>query len=163
MSKLLNEKQFKHDNCNLRQKVEQNDLSLNDFSLRNPNTEIVCVKGRFSVAIKLERIVNDNVSILGFVELENLESSDGNCETEKIEDNENSPTTMSLKSEKDNQETTQNPIQEPSLLLKMSTNFECGYLQFTFVKDVEQESYYVKSIMGSVSYLGKFSSRLMTT
>lgn len=129
------------DGCTLYEQVGANDLSLNDVVVQDKESNIVCIRARFSLAIKVqeplepldgggdssEKLPDDKVVDLGYLQLDQIKSIENTC-----------PEML-----------TSGEGEEPNYPdeLKMVVTFECGKLTFIFKKD---DSYHLSSIKGSV-------------
>lgn len=136
-------KQKDPSSCTLYERVGANDLSLNDVVVEDKESNIICIRARFSLAIKVQEPLEPLNEANG-VEKATNETSDakpvldlGYLQLDQIKSIENTCPELA----KDGDE-----AQYPDEL-KMIVTFECGKLTFNFKKE---ESYYLSSIKGSV-------------
>lgn len=136
-------KQKDPSSCTLYEKVGANDLSLNDVVVEDKESKIVCIRARFSLAIRVQEPMapldggneklkdeagNEIVVDLGYLQLDQVKSIESTCPE---------MTTPAEGGE----------AQFPDEL-KMVVTFECAKLTFNFRRE---ENYYLSSIKGTVT------------
>lgn len=155
--------------------IGKNDLTPIDVVVKNPDTNVACIKARFSLAIKVESLVPDVGSeanmqqvasnetgetkpiedlriVLGYLPLDQVISVEDSCpdwsQPKPANSNETNPTSSTPAPVDTKDEDTK---QEPEDL-EMIVTFECGKLAFTFKRNETCD--YLSSIKGLVK-LGK--------
>ena len=99
--------------------------------------------------------------LMGYIEMEDLSETRGTCIIEPLDGEEEEETTPAPAPEPSTEESDylDDDIPPPpprSGKIKMTAIFPCGNLDFVFVRDVKKSNYYVESIVGSLSFSGKF-------
>lgn len=140
--------------CSIYKYVGVNDLSVNDVVVKSSPDNVVCIKARFSLAIKVEAALENTLGedgdapdipatndtdnkkiVLGYLPLDSIVNVEDSCPSK------------SSSSQKDPPEQENGKIEEPNEL-DMIVTFECGKLAFTFKRD---NDYYLSSIKGVVN------------
>lgn len=137
-----------------------NDLSINDIVVKSSTSNTACIKARFSLAIKVEALIENDTNqqdgttsepvgqktiVLGYLPLDSVMHVEDSCPHEPAAQENDG--TMGQTGE---------PLKgkgEPDEL-GMIVSFDCGRLAFSFRKE---DNYYLNSIKGIVN-LGKFVS-----
>lgn len=142
--------------CSIYKYVGVNDLSVNDVVVKSSTDNIVCIKARFSLAIKVEAALENTLGedndapdipntnntngdnkriVLGYLPLDSIVNVEDSCPNK------------SPSSQKDAAEQEHGKSDEPQEL-DMIVTFECGKLAFTFRRD---KDFYLSSIKGVVN------------
>lgn len=147
--------------------VGVNDLSINDVVVKSSQGGTVCIKARFSLAIKVEALLEapsngaeslsspvptspgceDSSSdrmVLGYLPLDSVIYVEDSCpETQPADDGSAEPPSQGEQSQSIN-ELNQEELTE----LSMSIRFDCGKMRFNFKRD--NQTHFLASIRGSV-------------
>lgn len=156
--------------CIILKDIGVNDLGVNDVVVRSATSSLVCIKARFSLAIKVEALLEhynkddpfsgrdghnkNDLILLGYLPLDSVVSVDDNC-YEPLTEKKSSPTSNGNQKDELNRQTSLPSLaKEPELTIE----FVCGKLTFTFHKD--DEHYSVSSIKGVVN-LGNLTEDIL--
>lgn len=136
--------------------VGANDLSVNDIVVKSSQSELACIKARFSLAIKVETLLseenpsssgeegrgsgseseNENRLTLGYLPLDSIVNVQDTCPEPKAD----SDQTVAGEDKEDKEAERKE--------LEMVVKFECGHFRFNFRQS--SESFYTSSIRGLV-------------
>lgn len=162
--------QQRRDSCSIFRYIGKNDLGVNDIVVRSEEDDLVCIKARFSLAIKVEEAITtspeptstaavnsaqdgekppvteetqptDRRVTLGYLPLDSVVAVDNSC-------------TSSAKRYSDQQAAREKGLNETTPDLgdqeqEMIVTFECGKLAFTFQR--QEDNFRVSSIKGVVN------------
>lgn len=139
--------------CTIYKDVGVNDLSINDIVVKSPTSDLVCIKARFSLAIKVESAIEYTQTLnesapgneqpkdritLGYLQLDSVAKVEDTCpdSTKQLSPREGPLDKKLLDFHDENQQ------------LEMVVKFDCGKLAFTFKRN---EKFYLSSIKGVVN------------